>query len=247
MRWIVKSDRPPEAIRIFLEENLPIAVNLDYDSGFNRKKELRQELVEEQGGLCGYTGVAIDERLSSRSPIEDGLRFSALNEHLKPQSICRQELRSRGLEPSRDLGEDLDPRNLIAALEVKGAKGARREIFGAAARPANTLLPVLPTQPDCETRFRYLPDGRIEGRDPEACTTISMLRLNHTTLTGWRSAAWDVFSEMYLATTNLDLAARLRSALSEMHGKRLPEFGFVIESVLVELEGRRPPAGREDP
>lgn len=240
MRWIAKEDRPPQALRAFLAENLAIGVNLDYRNAPLRKAELLEELITGQGGLCAYTGVAIDERLRHRqsSGSADGLRYAAHNEHMKPQSLCRQELVDRGLEPGRDLGEDMDHRNIIAALSVSGSSESPREIFGAAARPQRTRLPVLPTQPDCASRFRYFADGRVEGRDWDGNTTVSMLKLDHTTLEGWRSSAWDVFSELYLTAPDVEQAHRLRRTLTEAEEGRLLEFGFVLESILVDLENR---------
>lgn len=246
MRFLDKPDRPPEAIRAFLAENLDLAVNLDYRHAPLRKSGLLAELVCAQGGLCAYTGVAIDERLSHRQSAgsQDGLRYFAHNEHVKPQSWCRQELVDRGLEPGRDLGEDMDHRNIVAALGVGGSSESTREIFGAAARPPNTLLPVLPTQPDCESRFRYLADGRIAGRDRDGATTIAMLRLDHATLEGWRSSAWDVFSQLFI-TADADQATQLRRTLMEAEEGRLLEFGYVLESILGDLEGRGEAAGQE--
>lgn len=248
MRWIAKPDRPPEAIRVFLAENLPTGVNLAYKNGPLKTTELLQELVAAQGGLCAYTGVAIDSRLRHRlaAGAEDGLRYFAHNEHMKPQSLCRQELLDQGLEPGRDLGEDVDHRNIVAALGVNGSRKRSREIFGATARPPNTLLPILPTQPDCESRFRYLADGRVEGRDRDGETTISRLRLDHATLAGWRSSAWDVFSELYLTAADAAQATRLRRAMTEVEENEMLEFGFVLESILQDLEGAGA-AGEEAP
>ena len=105
MRYIRKPATPPPAIAAFLAVQIPIGVNLDYEHGFTRKPELRQELVEEQYGLCGYTGAPVDERVSKLGnhafAMKPGHRvvFSAHIEHLKPQSICQRELESQGKRP----------------------------------------------------------------------------------------------------------------------------------------------------
>lgn len=240
MRFLAKPEQPPESIRVFLEQNLPVGINLDYRNAPLEKAKLLQELVADQGGLCAYTGVAIDERLRARQTAEggDGLVFSAHNEHMKPQSLCRQELVDRGLEPGKHLGDDVDHRNIVAALEVRGSRESTREIFGATARPPRTLLPVLPTQPDCERRLRYLADGRVVGADKSdesSRITIAQLKLEHETLAGWRRSAYDVFAALYLAADD-EQAARLRRSLDDLEGGRLLEFGFVLRSILENLE-----------
>lgn len=230
MRWLPKLAQPPQSIVDFLaeNENLEVPFNLGYASGFNRKAELLEELTRKQGGLCGYTGVAVDDRLSSRNPPGKSRPFHAHNEHLKPQSLCRQELEDLGLEPGRVLGEDLDHENIVAAWEVQAS---RKEIFGAAGRPARTLLPVVPTQPDCESRFLYRSNGRVEGLDDAAKQTIEHLKLNHATLVGWRRQAWEAYLD--LAENE---AAELRSRLRDRQIQPLPEFAFVLENILVQLE-----------
>jgi hypothetical protein len=228
MRWLPKPDRPPESIRKFLDEEFDDRSNLIYDSGFNRKAELLQELTEEQGGLCGYTGVAIDSRLASRNPPAKTKPFRGHNEHLKPQSLCKKELEDRGLEPGKVLGEDLDHKNIIAALEVQASRG---EIFGASGRPLRALLPVVPIHRDCEIRFRYLANGRIEGLDNDADVTIEHLKLNHPTLVGWRRLAWETYRNLPQEEADL-----LRSRFPDRQVRPSPEFAFVLENILAQLE-----------
>ena len=137
MRYIAKHATPPPALTEFLDVQLPIGVNLDYDQGFTRKRELRGALVEEQFGLCGYTGAPVDDRIAKLTTATGGIGACRLpvfiphTEHLKPRRICREELISQGKRPGHDLGEDMDYHNMIAALLVNGTK---QEKFGAAAR-----------------------------------------------------------------------------------------------------------------
>ena len=245
MRWIAKPDRPPESIRIFLERNLPVGVNLDYRNAPLDKGKLLKELVADQGGLCAYTGVAIDERLRRRQSAVtgDGLVYYAHNEHLKPQSLCRQELLARGLEPGRVLGDDMDHRNIVAALGVRGSQECIRELFGATARKPNATLPVLPTEPECGSRFRYLANGEIEGLDEQAGKTIDELDLNHPTLVAWRSEAWGVFEAHHAALLAEDEGHLLARILEPDAQGSLLEFAFVLEDVWRQLGGE---AGSEE-
>lgn len=229
MRFIQKSAQPPQSIAAFLQNQLPIGVNLDYEHGFGRQPQLRGELVAEQFGLCAYTGAPIDDRITSLQPPPGAaarVRYLAHNEHLKPQSVCRQELVDRGLEPGRDLGEDMDHRNIVAALLVEGSS---KEQFGAAVR-GDQPFPVWPTHPNCETKFRFDREGRITGTDPDGTATIEVLHLHHKTLNGWRLAALDVFLAPEVVTSRQDLQL-LINRLSQPQNDRLVEYSFCIKSV----------------
>lgn len=135
MRFLEKANGPPESIRRFLEAQLPVGVNLDYATGFTRKPELLQELIAQQLGLCAYTGMPVDpERLDRYNTAETRARnieYRAHNEHIKAQSVCRRELEERGEEWGTVPAEDMDHRNIVAAVETRGAPS---EQFGATVR-----------------------------------------------------------------------------------------------------------------
>ena len=123
-------------------------LRIDYGS-FTRTSELRQLLIHEQKGLCGYTGAGVDQRLAARRPInmqppQDNHWFTPHIEHIKSQQQCREELVARGGLVGRDEGEDMAYSNLIAALEVKGTSS---ELFGAAYRGTRPV-PISANQPD---------------------------------------------------------------------------------------------------
>ena len=133
MRHIEKAVAPPAAIRDWRVEQEPVGLNLDYLC-FNDKPALRRELIAEQFGLCAYTGAAIDDRMVGYE--ENNYVFQAHIEHVKPRGLCKAELEARGGVYGHELCEDMDHRNLVAALEVKRNPPARAEIFGACrARP----------------------------------------------------------------------------------------------------------------
>jgi len=223
MRYIAKSADPPQSIREWLAAQLPVGLNLDYPN-FSRKPALRDELIAEQHGLCAYTGAPIDERLGGYE--DENLVFQAHIEHVKPRAVCQAELEARGGEYGRELCEDMDHRNLVAALEVKRNPPTKAEIFGAAAHGNERLL-VTPLQADCEERFEFDDNGGIHGMDLEAKQTIQLLNLEHTTLVGWRRGAIAAFfpSDLQLTREELDqLIHRLKHPADE----RLIEFSFCI-------------------
>jgi hypothetical protein len=226
----IRKQQPPRALADYLRHQMEVGVNLDYDS-FTRKRELREELIAEQFGLCAFTGAAIDQRLTP-SPPEESVKISVHNAHLKPRSICRQELLAKGGEPGRVLGEDMDYHNILAALMVEGA---RDELFGGAAQ-ADQLLPVKPTEPDCESRFNFYDNGAVEGGDADARHTVSILNLNHRTLRGWRQNAIEAFIDPSLIENAADLDAII-AAMDAPRAGRLPEYCFAIKQVAQRLRG----------
>jgi hypothetical protein len=225
MRYIAKSVDPPNSIIDWLADQLPVGLNLDYRS-FNDKRALRLELIAEQYGLCAYTGTPIDERLIGYN--DANLVFQAHIEHVKPRSVCEAELIARGGSYGRELCEDMDHRNLVAALAVKRNPPARSEIFGAAAR-GDEILPVTPLQPGCEERFQYDENGGSRGLDEPSNTTIGLLKLNHATLTAWRRGAIAGFFPPDLALSRDEIELLVERLAHPSEG-RLPEFSFCILS-----------------
>lgn len=188
-------------------------------------------LVEEQKGLCAYTGVGLDDRLVARAP--GGLvpprtdySFKPHNEHLKSQRQCREELVEKCGVVGRDEGEDMAYTNLVAALEVSGNPA---ECFGAAFR-GDKEVPVLPTNPACTTGFLYTEDGGILGLIDEATATVSVLRLDHASLVGWRCGAIKAFLPDGEKTPREDLQ-EIVAALEDDARSTLPEFSFVVAQV----------------
>jgi hypothetical protein len=235
MRWIEKGAAPPAPLVEYLTVQIPVGVNLDYDS-YPAKRDLRLALTQEQFGLCAFTGVPVDERLSDvESPPETGIKLKSHNAHLKPRTICKDELIAAGKEPGKDLGEDMDYKNIVAALEVQGCKD---EMFGAAAAGDwwEPELFVSPTNPDCEKKFHYFHSGKIEGTDPASNKTIEKLCLTHQTLAGWRNKA--IFTFINPEIPDHFTAPYLMDVLSAMDpvGKdKLPEFSFVVKHVAQSL------------
>ena len=236
MRWIDKSGPPPTALVEYLENQRPTGVNLDYDS-FTRKPQLRGELTAQQFGLCALTGAAVDARLGQIAA--DGyvttasgvrLKIKSHNAHLKPQKLCKQEMIARGEEPGRAVGEDMDYRNIVAAILVEGAQD---EMFGAAAQE-DKLLRVKPTDQGCETRFLFDSNGDVRGLDADASDTVDTLKLEHRTLSGWRREAIGVFTDPDFIRSQADLDAVIAAMDTPANGQ-LPPYCFAIKQVVMRL------------
>jgi hypothetical protein len=246
MRCIIKSGDTPSSIRDYLVAQQAVGHGFSYRTfsqtsipgrGGTRGHQLCEQLTAEQFGLCAYTGAGIDKRLGTAPAPGKNLKFSAHNEHLKPQSFCKQELIAAGKTVDEDLGEDMDPKNIVAALLVSGdgkTKIAPEDRFGAAHRE-NDPVPVKPTDPDCEGRFRFDGLGRVEAADPtdaDAEQTIRVLNLTHGTLTGWREQAIHLFIEAIGSREDAELIIQKTTVPED---GRLPEYCFAIRQVVQEM------------
>lgn len=202
------------------------AVMVDYCS-FTRTRQLRPLLIKEQKGLCAYTGVALDERLSKRRPnLLEPPRvdywFKPHIEHMKSEKECREELVRNGGVVGRDVGEDMAYSNMAAAIDAAGTPSER---FGASFR-GDRPLPIIPTMPECESSFEYLESGRVVGRSDDAELTIANLDLDHATLVEWRRGAIRAFLAREGDMTDDELAVIARSDSEEV--EQLEEFVFVV-------------------
>lgn len=253
MRLIRKQPGQPSCIEDFVKAQTEARLQpggsweqfpIDYGH-FTRGKALLQLLVTEQAGLCAYTGAAIDdERLAKRQPRQQtqprkDYWFKPHIEHLKSQRQCKDELEADGGIVGRDRGEDMDYQNLVAAMEVAGA---RAEHFGAALR-GDEPVAVWPTHPDCETAFHYFLDGSIRGHTQEGSQTIEVLQLDHPTLRAWRSNEIDEWFRLTSADAAVSGTLTLPEDLPEEElmviiehmttpqNDSLPEFAFVIAQI----------------
>ncbi len=222
----------PRCLQEFIDGQLaiePEPVNLTYED-FRNKAELLAILTAEQFGLCGYTGSPVDERASAlKSPL-GGAAFGNHIEHMKCQQACRKALADSGGEYGRQLCDDLNYLNMIAALEVRGAE---REHFGAV-KKKNHLLPVLPTQERCDEFFKFREaDGVVEGLTEAATESVTVLDLNHDTLNSWRKSAIEAWLDPNVISTREEIETVAQAMRQPVDGE-LPEFAFVIGSIAEE-------------
>jgi uncharacterized protein (TIGR02646 family) len=189
-------------------------INCDYGSMPGAVKDvIKQRLLEDQGWLCCYTGIALTAA-------------TAHIEHLKPQSRC-------------DGHEDIDYENLLAAYP--GSNSARVP-YGAHAKADwyDPTLLVSPLDRRCEQRFRFDFQGRIApavGADTGARETIARLGLAHDSLTEMRQQAID--EALFPEGRPLSEAQLRRVAAGfcqrDTQRERLPRFCFAITQAAWEV------------
>lgn len=140
------------------------------------REEVLEWLLKEQGYLCCYTGIKITTGLSHI-------------EHLKPQTICRDE----------GTLEEIAAENVLAAYPKDSPKdrpipfGAmfRGSWYGEDKKRTRSDLFVHPLMPDCEARFHYKWTGEVVAKqtgDIAAETTIKKLGLDCEDLSERRRA-----------------------------------------------------------
>ena len=166
MKHIIKNS-PPAELKSWFDGQLIEGerINCRYDDlPAEVKQRIKQRLLAEQGHLCCYTGIRIDE---ADSHIE----------HLKPQTRCQDH-------------EDIDYHNLLAAYPGNG----RSCQFGAVVKDNwyDENLLVNPLHGSCEGRFGFDQNGRVRAANAEdegAKTTIKKLGLDNGSLTEMRKQA----------------------------------------------------------
>lgn len=166
---------------------------------------VKASLIQEQGGLCCYTGQAITMRNSHI-------------EHLKPQALCVNH-------------EDTHYPNLLAAYPSPNAPQCAYGAHAKADWYAKYLF-VHPLRDDCEVRFRYKRNGKISPTNPDdsgAIATIDHLRLDHPLLKEMREDAID--EELFAGKPlNKSQIERLMAAMNERGSNgRFRQFCFVIK------------------
>ena len=167
---------------------------------------VKDRLVQEQGGLCCYTGRRITARTSHI-------------EHLKPQKVCINH-------------EDTDYNNLLAAYPSSESNtpgcpyGAHKKAYW-----YEQDMFVHPRRRDYETRFRYRSDGKVVPANPNdagAAKTIQKLGLDHTQLKDMRERA--IYTAIYEESLTEPQAQRLLAEMDRRNGQgQFREFSFVIK------------------
>jgi uncharacterized protein (TIGR02646 family) len=182
---------------------------------------LVDRLLQEQGGLCAYTGIRVDNN--------DNFHF----EHLKARAHCQN-------------GEDSSYKNLVACYP-KPISGVSYE-YGAIAKgqwpnyaiPAQVRLFISPIDRHCITSFIYEDNGAIscDPTNTAAATTIERLALDHPTLTALRQRA--IIGALRPLSKPLTLlqAQQLKKVVSRPQNNRLPAFCFVLDQALTRYINR---------
>jgi uncharacterized protein (TIGR02646 family) len=167
---------------------------------------VRQSLLQEQGGLCAYTGRRITDS-------------SAHIEHLKPQAHCITG------------AEDIDYSNLVACYPApnSGACPYGAHAKGSWPNPTEAADFVSPLFVGCEQRFLYRYSGKVDEKpgDIPAKTTRDRLNLNDPELIDMRKAA----IKNTLAPQNRQLTKpQVQTRLQQLKAQTYPldELHFVL-------------------
>ena len=182
----------------------------------NLRREIRQALVAEQGGLCAYTGRRIDEA-------------SCHIDHPKPQTHCMN-------------GEDASFANMLACVPAPNAPelpyGAHKK--GSWPDATEEALFVSPLRPCSEERFSFTLNGEIKASHPTdaaATETIGRLGLYHALMKQFRKATIEATLGIRgRGHASLDLhsaRARLNGLrTAEQNRSPLEPFCFVLKQAL---------------
>ena len=167
----IKKGEPPGELIAWAAANAGLP-SLQYGDGGFPHAVVHQALIAEQGGICAYTMVSINE---DKSHIE----------HLKPQAVSRAE---------RNFPETANYQNIVACFPKRHVAGKPKYKFGAIFREDawDSLKFVSPLNTACEMRIRFGTDGTIRpwrSTDTGAVWTIQILGLDESVLTEWREAA----------------------------------------------------------
>lgn len=207
MKWIQKKNEPNE-LKEWRSRN---SNDINFGYSLMRQdhavvKAVTHSLLEEQGWLCAYTGLSIDE---GKCHIE----------HLKPQTHCTP-------------AETVLYSNIVACypepnIGYKLPYGAHKKDHWPA--PNEQHLFVSPLDPSCQSRFIFTLRGQIKSKDGDdaAAMTITKLGLDHSELEDKRKAA---IQGTIGLTNNLSLkdARRRLRKLKTQQGGKLDEFCFVL-------------------
>lgn len=229
MRTIQKS-RPPDKLVEWIA-----TYRTDPEFGYDMMRRFPEvtasvtsSLLAEQGGLCAYTGMPINEE---RCHIE----------HMLPQCYSPTGQREpQGAEEESCRGRDVDYQNMVACYPRPNHHsqipyGAHEK--GNWPSPAEEDRFVKPTQDDCEARFLFDRRGRISTPpgDERAAETCQRLRLDHKALTQLRKDAIEGVrnpkKKQFLTKRQLERAlARL-----EAESDRLSSYCFSTKQGLAQL------------
>jgi len=127
------------------------------------KKDVKNSLIDEQGGICCYCESKL---LYDDSHIE----------HLDSQTNHEE--------------KRLDYNNMLCSCQKQLKKGEPRHCGNS---KEDAPLPITPLMSECEKKFKYLADGTIEGVYKDEQQTIEILQLDIEKLKNLRKSAIEPF------------------------------------------------------
>lgn len=190
----------------------------DQVKSFKHFNDLKDQMFQDQGGICCYCGQAL--KYPNHPPY--------IVEHVTPKETCRE------------LAGEYE--NLLLSCRPTDKEeeerttnhGKPKKYWHCDKLKANKTLKYSPLQADCNTHFRYFESGMVEGVDVDAKKDIETLGLNCAYLVNRRKAA--IFAVLYDLEGNLlpndDLKKYLAVVMNRKSDNTFPEFCFVISGVL---------------
>lgn len=213
MRKIVKTHAPQQLI-CWRNDNQDLNHSYQDMLGTKAHQALKDKLLGEQGGICAYTGRAINA-------------MSSHVEHLKPQNHCGE-------------WEDVEYRNVVVCFPIDG--GDISYGYGAPIKAGwwDEALFVSPLSEECERRFKFVWSGHVHPSPddhPGAKETIKVLGLDNDGLRQLRKSRIDGFFGFGSRTRSRPLSvAEAKTALANIEqfdgNGRLCEFCFVLKQLL---------------
>jgi len=165
------------------------------------KRAVFNALWNEQGHICSYCQC----RLTPNDCHID---------HLQPQS-----------NPQID---PLNYANFVCSCQSNLQKGDPIHCGNA---KANSLLPISPLDPTCESRFRFKNNGEIDANyphDQSAIDTINILNLNSRNIVGDRLTVIEFFDEETAPMNNDEVAQFIQESLEkDKDGKYQPYWTMI--------------------
>ncbi|MDQ2772843.1 MAG: TIGR02646 family protein [Bacteroidota bacterium] len=220
MRKINKYAQPPE-LKNWRQLAKQAGVNFTYEGLRDDapvKKAVHTALLSEQGYLCAYTGIRIDE-------------ISSHLEHVKARTYCTAD-------------EKTDYQNLVACYPIGGECefGAfKKDDWPDYGKPSEVRLFIGPLDNQCETSFDFDDNGYISSsavnagsssvNDP-AQKTIEKLALDHKELNTRRKQAITGAIRPLGKPLTAEQAQVILAKIEQPKNGRLREFCFVIEQAL---------------
>ena len=181
---------------------------------------LKEQLFEDQGGICCYCGMKLDY------PFDPQYRV----EHVRPTEIHRElvgEYKNLLLS-CRATKEETDTRD--AAPRKK-----RRDFMHCDEKKGSSEITYSPLDPACETVFVYKQDGSISGINQNATNDIETLGLDCDYLVRRRKEALEVLFDGDLLLPEDLLRDFKEKVMTRDNDNRLAEFCFVISNVIGQI------------
>lgn len=215
MRWIQKKNEPPQ----LAQWRARYAGDINFGYKLMRGDEdvvkaIIDTLLEEQGYLCAYTGLRIEDS-------------SCHIEHVRPQEDCFA---------AGEAEQTVAYTNMVACYPSPNQKG--KTLFGAVLKgnwpsTQEAYLFISPLTQSCEDRFTFTLQGKIKYREGDAAAekTIEKLGLNEGDLINARHGA---IQGILGKTNNLRLkdARKRLQQLEHPTRQRLEPFCFVLTQSL---------------